>query len=75
MKNKKNIYILLPAVILIWGLLGYRIFSGLKPSNTAEEKLTVRAFKPQELKESEPFTISTDYRDPFLGTYKKKASN
>ena len=63
---------MLPAVILIWGLLGFRIYSGLQPSNASQEKLTVTAFKPQELKESEPFTISTDYRDPFLGTYKKK---
>ncbi len=73
MKNKKNIYFLLPAVILIWGLLGYRVYSGLQPSTTTNEELTVATFKPQELKETEPFTISTDYRDPFLGTYNKKS--
>jgi len=73
MKNKKNIYILLPAVLLVWGLLGYRIFSTVNPS--IKKQQTVAAsnnFKPQLLQESETFTINADYRDPFLGTVAQK---
>jgi len=69
MKNKKNIYFLLTAVLLIWGLLGYRLFSAVQPNN-ASANLAVSdiSFEPNKFKESKPFTIRADYRDPFLGT-------
>ncbi len=73
MKNKKNIYILLTAVLLVWGILGYRIFSTVNPSSKKQQTAVVtNSFKPQQLQESEAFTINTDYRDPFLGTFSKK---
>ncbi len=73
MKNKKNIYILLTAVLLVWGILGYRIFSTVNPSNKKLQTAIVsNSFKPQQLQESETFIINTDYRDPFLGTFSKK---
>ena len=69
MKNKKNIYFLLPAVLIIWGLLGYRIFSTVQPNNTSNNLTTSQVvFKPNEFKESKPFIVNLDYRDPFLGT-------
>jgi type II secretory pathway component PulC len=68
MKNKKNIYILLPAVLVIWGLVGYRIFSAVSPKTTTKEQNTVYTFTPKPLNEQEHFTIQADYRDPFLGT-------
>lgn len=68
MKNKKNIYFLLPAVLLIWGLLGYRIFSAVQPIDTSTNlKLSENAYQPTSFKETETFTIKVDYRDPFLG--------
>ncbi|MCF6347007.1 MAG: hypothetical protein L3J20_01745 [Flavobacteriaceae bacterium] len=73
MKNKKNTYILLTAVLLVWSILGYRIFSTVNPNK--EKRQTVIAsnsFKPQLVKESETFTINTDYRDPFLDKLSKK---
>jgi len=70
MKNKKNIYFLLPAVLLVWGLLGYRIFSSVNPTNKRQQTIaTFNSFKPQLLQESETFIINTNYRDPFLGTF------
>mgnify|MGYP006921595930 CR=1 FL=1 len=73
MKNKKNIYILLPAVILIWGVLIYKIIRGLNPSlSFAQSAVISKTFKPEKLKESQSFTIRADYRDPFLGTTEKK---
>ena len=73
MKNKKNIYILLTAVLLVWGLLGYRILSTVNPSNKKQQTVAAsNNFKPQRLQESETFIINTDYRDPFLGTLAKK---
>jgi len=73
MKNKKNTYILLTAVLLVWGLLGYRIFSSVRPVTKLHQELATRAqFKPQQTKEVETFTIHTNYGDPFLGTLTQK---
>jgi len=68
MKNKKNIYFLVPAVLLIWGFISYKIYATLNLENDA---LIVDnndiEFKPEKIKEVEKFTIKADYRDPFLG--------
>ena len=72
MKNKKNIYFLLPAVLVVWGLLGYRIFSAVQPKSiNTDLNASQLAFTPHNFKESESFTIKADYRDPFLGTINK----
>jgi len=73
MKNKKNIYILVPAVLLVWGILGYRIFSTIKPTiNTQQTTAITTQFKATALQENTQFTINTNYRDPFLGKLPKK---
>ncbi len=74
MKNKKNIYLLLPVVLIIWGLLGYRVYTSLSPTDTViQDNLPTTQFKPQEIVATETFTISTDYIDPFLGEVSKKS--
>lgn len=68
MKNKKNIYFLVPAVLFIWGIIGYKIYATINPSDdTVMTKNTTLDFKPEEIKEVEKFTINANYRDPFLG--------
>ena len=68
MKNKKNIYILVPAVLLIWGFIGYKIYATLNSTDVvAITENDLVDFKPEEIKEVEKFTISANYRDPFLG--------
>ena len=71
MKNKKNIYILFPAVILIWSILIYKIVAATKPMK-AELQVETAQFKPLQLQESATFTVNTNYRDPFLGTISQK---
>ena len=75
MKSKKNIYFLLPTVLIVWGLLGYRVFSTINPSNNQQIATNATVFKPRQFKEAKSFTINTSYRDPFLGTvqHKKKS--
>ena len=72
MKNKKNIYILLPVVILVWGLLIYKIVAATKPNATTQELVATAQFNPLQLEATESFTINANYRDPFLGIVKKK---
>lgn len=65
MKNKKNIYFLLPIVILIWGILLYQFFTFNNSENETiiydKINLTSIDFK------KDTFTISPPLRDPFLG--------
>jgi len=64
---------LLAAVLLVWGILGYRIFTSFSPKDTSQQELAeTTQFKPQELQEASSFTINTNYRDPFLGTLVQK---
>ena len=73
MKNKKNIYILLPAVLIVWGILIFKLISGLNPTTpTSQNSQQVGQFTPKQLTQAETFTIQADYRDPFLGTFEKK---
>lgn len=67
MKNKKNTFILLPIVLLIWGLVVYDFFSFSAPDNLLRKTATQYAIKPFKLKERDTFSINVAYRDPFLG--------
>lgn len=67
MKNKKSIYILLPAVLLIWALVLYQFFSFTNPEpevGTLESDVDTLGIA--ELKR-DTFSIDVNYRDPFLG--------
>ena len=74
MKSKKSIYILLPIVLLIWGLVIYQFFSF---SNEQIPETTTIDFssKSLNLKKRDSFSIEVTNRDPFLGklTSEKKA--
>jgi hypothetical protein len=67
MKSKKNIYILLPIVLFIWGAVMYQFFSF--SSNSGDLMLASNKFeiKPIDIKEIDTFSINVNYRDPFLG--------
>ncbi len=67
MKNKKSIYILLPIVLLIWGMLIYQFFSFSVSEDPLENASMEFNIKPFKLKERTPFSINVAYRDPFLG--------
>ncbi|WP_269225703.1 hypothetical protein [Flavobacterium eburneipallidum] len=67
MKNKKSIYILLPIVLFIWGMLIYQFFSFSASDDSLENTVTEFNVKPFKLKERTSFSINVNYRDPFLG--------
>ncbi|HWY38186.1 MAG TPA: hypothetical protein VNY73_06475 [Bacteroidia bacterium] len=66
LKNKKAMYILLPLTLIIWGLIGYKIYLGLKDESGPDE--TVSDFTPAKIlnKASDTFSLFNNYRDPFL---------
>lgn len=67
MKNKKNIFFLLPIVLIIWGGVIYQFFSIASPAETQKETITGFSIKPLDIKERKNITIDVNYRDPFLG--------
>lgn len=67
-KNKKT-YLLLAAVVAIWGIIAFKFFSAANPSTQEIAEVTSdQIFVPKQMKEREIFTIVANYRDPFLGT-------
>ena len=68
MKNKKVIYLLLGVVLLVWGLIFYRLFSGMGPSENRTSSSTGIYKDSTEKNVADTFSIVGHYRDPFLGT-------
>lgn len=68
MKNKKTAYILVPVVLAVWGMIGWKVYAAM---NGKDEKfVTVVADEKIKSAVNEiPDTIAliADYRDPFLG--------
>jgi len=66
MKNKKLTYILFPLVILIWGLVIYRIFFQNRiSSDNLQVHERVKTLQIEKV-DKEQYDLVADYRDPFL---------
>ncbi|PHS65760.1 MAG: hypothetical protein COB12_06725 [Flavobacterium sp.] len=68
MKNKKNIKILLPIVIFIWGILIYKIVDAFSNDEPPMATKTVSNFIAPKVQQKETFALLTIESDPFLGT-------
>jgi hypothetical protein len=74
LNKKSKTYLLILAVLSIWGTIGYKFFSTYNTEAPVVDKQnTVMAFKPL-TKKTDTFTIQQLQRDPFLGTIKRKPS-
>lgn len=67
MKNKKNIYILLPLVLFVWGAVLFQLFSFTNSDEIIEARNPEFIIKPMKINKRETFSINVNYRDPFLG--------
>lgn len=67
MKNKKNIYILLPLVLLVWGAVLFQVFSFTNSDEIIPISNREFNIKPVKINKRESFAINVNYRDPFLG--------
>lgn len=71
MKSKKGLYVLIALVVIIWGLIIYRVLSNVSftadvpLSNNVESSVSSLNVK------LDSFSIVADYRDPFLGKKRK----
>jgi len=72
MKKNKKTYVLLIAVFSIWGLLGFKIVGALNTDAPKQELAMVsKKYSINSIKKRDTFSISANYRDPFLGTMPK----
>lgn len=73
MNSKTKTYILITAVICIWGYIGYKIISKLNPNTPkyTNEKTTV-SFTPNHAAKIDTFSIQIVAKDPFLGTLTRR---
>jgi hypothetical protein len=74
LKKKINTYILVLAVLLVWGVVIYKFFS----STTVLENNRSAGFTNKEVKKIvedsiQNFEIKTNYRDPFLGVIRVRS--
>lgn len=73
LKNKTKTYLLIAAVLGIWGTVAYQFFSGISPKTSqVVEAPSASTFKPQTQKPIDTFSVTEVARDPFLGTLKQK---
>lgn len=73
MKNKTKTYILLVAVLAIWGVIGYKIVFAVGSNETKHaEAPNFVAFRPKSNTVVDTFSVQTVDRDPFLGTLRIK---
>lgn len=81
MTKQQKTYVLLIAVAIVWGLIGYRFYKNSNPTiETAPITQQQQTYIPTEFKKGESYTVKADYRDPFLGKFysekkKKKKTN
>lgn len=66
MKNKKAIYFLLPVVLVVWGLIFYKIVFR-EPADTIMPAMVYHTIHHGDSSVLDTFSIVARYRDPFLG--------
>jgi hypothetical protein len=72
LRNKRTAYILLPITLIIWGLIGYKVYQYL---TEGDEDVSLENTVVAPLKEklsSDSFLVFNNYRDPFLGNDSKE---
>jgi hypothetical protein len=66
MKNKKTMYFLIPAVILVWGMIIYKIYQASDTGPRINKPIAEKIIEENEGIE-EVYMLALNYRDPFFG--------
>lgn len=78
MKKHTKTYLLLGFVLLVWGVIAFKLLSAFSPDSEPRAVVEDIPFEPQKLALKDTFSILAAYRDPFLGilrrSLKKKQS-
>jgi hypothetical protein len=66
MKNRQLIYILIPLVLIVWGLIIFKIFKQIRHSNNHASEVFSNLKNSDQVTEPDSFSLILHYRDPFL---------
>lgn len=66
LKNKKAVYLLIPLNLAIWGFFIYRFWAAYHESDLPATEQQIQFSKFKSLKDSVTYTLSLNYKDPFL---------
>lgn len=72
MRNRKLNRGLLPLVVLVWGLIGYRFWYEDSPNENEPQAQTEVLAQDKLSAERDTFSLSLPFRDPFLGKSESK---
>ncbi|MCK0160129.1 hypothetical protein [Allomuricauda sp. F6463D] len=76
MSNNIKTYLLLGVVLLVWGIIGFKLIKALSKEPELPMVQQPISALPKSIKKRDTFELMANYRDPFLGTLpatKKKA--
>jgi hypothetical protein len=74
MKNKLTAKFLLPVVLGIWGLIGWKVYAAINGSDEAVKSSEPVITKTAKSNLPDSLALSLDYRDPFLSKTEQKRS-
>lgn len=66
MKNKRLTYILLPAALIVWGIIFFRVFKFTQPEEEESNLPFVLSPKKALITKEDSLTLQLNYKDPFL---------
>ncbi|MEM9144225.1 MAG: hypothetical protein AAGA86_14645 [Bacteroidota bacterium] len=71
MSKQTKTYLLLTVVLVIWGLIGFKVAKAISPDEKVPPVQPMTAMVPKATIKKDTFTLWANYRDPFLGTLPK----
>ena len=66
MNNKKNLYILLPLVLGLWGYIAFRIFVQVNPDVETLPMDKLPLLEKNKKEEKKEYVLYLNYSDPFF---------
>lgn len=71
MKNKKLKWLLIPLVLILWGIIGYQIYSGVKGEVQVIQEPKAKPSVIATTQDTLSYVLNLDYPDPFLKNRKR----
>ena len=76
MTKQQKTYLLLMAVLIVWGIIGHQMYTRLHPANTTPSTIEVpHTLGNQKLVDTSHYQLHPPYRDPFLGKLAQQNKN
>jgi len=70
-KNKKSLYLILPIFIIVWAIVGFRVYRLFFSSDKNINPAIYSRIESKDSKGVKRYEPTLDYPDPFLGSTKK----